>query len=63
MVIQTLSCVPSGRGQERVATHGNVTGIGVQNKLVGALVTDQVPKFWSDALQNLINNTKSISRN
>ena len=58
-----MSCVPSGRGQERVATHGNVTGISVHNNQVGALVTDQVPRFWSDALQNLINNTKSIFRN
>ena len=49
MVIQTLSCVPSGRGQERVTSHWNITGNGVQNDLVGALVMDQVPQFWSDA--------------
>ena len=62
MVIQTMSCVPSGRGQERVATHGNITRIDVQNDLVGVLVTDQLPLFWSDASHNLINNTKSIFR-
>ena len=39
-----MSCIPSGRGQEGVATHrGNVTGIGVQTDQEGALVTDQVP--------------------
>ena len=31
MVIQTLSRVPNVRGQERVATQRNITGIGVQN--------------------------------
>ena len=45
-----MSCVPSGREQEWVATHGgSVTGIGAQTDQEGTLVTDQVPHSWSDA--------------